>query len=27
VCNKISIILTTKTFTILKYLPNNIYIN
>jgi hypothetical protein len=30
VCNKISIILTTKTFTILKYLPkylpNNIYI-
>jgi hypothetical protein len=27
VCNKISIILATKTFTILKYLPNTIYIN
>ena len=26
VCNKVSIILTIKTFTILKYLPNNIYI-
>jgi hypothetical protein len=25
-CNKVSIILTIKTFAILQYLPNNIYI-